>query len=98
MAPRVVLVGPMGGLSLRLGLPELTGAYAASAGMFVLAILVVFAFLRPDPRDVGRQLALDAGETEVDARAARPLSVIFRQPAVVAAVSAMVRLGGTMLG
>jgi len=85
-----VLVGPMGAWSLRLGLPELTGAYAASAGMFVLAILVVFAFLRPDPRDVGRQLALNTSETGVDARATRPLSVIFRQPSVVAAVSAMV--------
>jgi len=85
-----LLVGPMGALSLRLGLPELTGAYVASAGMFVLALGVVFALLRPDPRDVGRQLVLDAGETETDTRAARPLSVIFRQPAVIAAVSAMV--------
>ena len=85
-----LLVGPMGVLSLRLGLPELTGAYVASAGMFVLALLVVFALLRPDPRDVGRQLVLDAGEMETDTRAARPLKVIFRQPAVIAAVSAMV--------
>ena len=85
-----LLVGPMGVLSLRLGLPELTGAYVASAGMFVLALGVVFALLRPDPRDVGRQLVLDAGETETDAQAARPLKVIFGQPAVIAAVSAMV--------
>lgn len=85
-----LLVGPMGVLSLRLGVPELTGAYAASAGMFVLAIGVVFALLRPDPRDVGRQLVLDAGEAEADTRVARPLGVILRQPAVIAAVSAMV--------
>ncbi len=85
-----LLVGPMGVLSLRLGLPELTGAYVASAGMFLLALLVVFALLRPDPRDVGRQLELDAGGTQTDTRAARPLTVIFRQPAVIAAVSAMV--------
>ena len=85
-----LLVGPMGAWSLRLGLPELTGAYAASAGMFVLALLVVSLLLRPDPRDVGRQLVLNAGETEVATRATRPLGVIFRQPAVIAAVSAMV--------
>ncbi len=83
-----LLVGPMGGWSLKLGLPELTGAYAASAGMFVLALLVVFVLLRPDPRDVGR-LALGATEA-VNIRPARPLGVILRQPAVVAAVSAMV--------
>jgi MFS family permease len=84
-----LLVGPMGRWSLQLGFPELTGAYAASAGMFVLALVVVFALLRPDPRDVGRLLALDA-ETEAQARTARPLGVIFRQPAVLAAVAAMV--------
>ena len=83
-----LLVGPMGVWSLQLGLPELTGAYASSAGMFVVALLVVFALLRPDPRDVGRQLAL--GEKTADTRPARPLGVILRQPAVIAAVSAMV--------
>ena len=85
-----LLVGPMGTWSRYLGFPELTGAYAASAGMFVLALLVVSLLLRPDPRDVGRQLVLDTDETEADTRAARPMSVIFRQPAVIAAVSAMV--------
>ena len=84
-----LLVGPMGGWSLRLGLPELTGAYGVSAGMFVLALLVVFTLLRPDPRDVGRQLALATTDT-VSAKATRPLKVILRQPAVIAAVSAMV--------
>jgi len=83
-----LLVGPMGVWSTQLGLPELTGAYAASAGMFVLALLVVFILLRPDPRDVGRQLALNA--TDTADTTARPLGVILRQPAVIAAVSAMV--------
>ena len=84
-----LLVGPMGAWSVQLGLPELTGAYAASAGMFVLALLVVFALLRPDPRDVGRQLELGTTDS-VAAGPARPLGVILRQPAVIAAVSAMV--------
>ena len=84
-----LLVGPMGVWSLQLGLPELTGAYASSAGMFVLALGVVFICLRPDPRDVGRQLALNAVEP-ADTRVPRPLGVILQQPAVIAAVSAMV--------
>lgn len=85
-----LLVGPMGAWSRGQGFPELTGAYVASAGMFVLALLVVFALLRPDPRDLGRQLAAAAGASRVEAQSARPLSVIFRQPAVVVAVAAMV--------
>ncbi len=84
-----LLVGPMGAWSRGLGFPELAGAYVASAGMFVLALVVVFALLRPDPRDVGRQLA-EADDTQADPRAVRPLGVIFRQPAVIAAVAAMV--------
>ncbi len=85
-----LLIGPLGLLSARFGLPELTGAYAASAGMFVLALLVVGLLLRPDPLEVGLALARDYPETGAAGGAARPLGVILRQPAVVAAISSMV--------
>jgi len=84
-----LLVGPMGRWSVGAGLPELTGAYLASAGMFVLALVVVSLLLRPDPRDLGRELAL-AEDSGAPPGPARPLGVILRQPAVVAAISAMV--------
>ncbi len=52
-----LLVGPMGTLSQRLGMDELAGAYMASLVLFGVASAIIFVGLRPDPRDVGRQVA-----------------------------------------
>ena len=80
---------PMGGFVVSLGMDELAGAYLTTLILFALAAIIVFAALRPDPRDVGRQLA-EAYPTEVLHGEARPLSQIFRQPAAITAVTAMV--------
>jgi len=57
----------------------------------VIASIVVFAGLRPDPRDLGRQVDLqDAGPAgPAAAGQARPIFEILRQPAALTAVSAM---------
>lgn len=84
-----LLVGPMGALSVRLGMDELAGAYIASLLLFGTASVIIFIGLRPDPRDVGRQVAAlypDSAPSGV----ARPIGVIFREPAALTAVSAMV--------
>jgi len=69
------------------------GENPAQAGapliLFALASAVVFAGLRPDPRDLGRQVsALYPGPALTGK--ARPLWEIFRQPAALVAVTAMV--------
>ncbi len=83
-----LLVGPMGALSLRLGLDELSGAYIASMVLFGIASVVVFLGLRPDPREVGVQVAALFPES-APGGAARPIAVILREPAALAAVTAM---------
>jgi MFS family permease len=50
---------------------------------------VVFLWLRPDPRDVGRRIAESHPETVVRQGPTRPVSQILRTPAVFVAVSAM---------
>jgi MFS family permease len=82
----------MGNLVKSLGMDELAGAYLATLVLFVIASVVVFAGLRPDPRDLGKQVAV---ETPDPARAsstteARSILEILRQPAALVAVSAMV--------
>lgn len=52
-----LLVGPTGVVASRLGANELVGPFVAAAGLFALAAAVVFLLLRPDPRDLGRQMA-----------------------------------------
>ncbi|MBN1453210.1 MAG: MFS transporter [Anaerolineales bacterium] len=83
-----LLVGPMGAFSLRLGLDELSGAYIASMALFGIAAVIVFLGLRPDPREVGVQVAALFPES-APGGAARPIAVILREPAALIAVTAM---------
>lgn len=84
-----LLVGPMGALSLRLGMDELAGAYIASMVLFAVASVIIFTGLRPDPRDVGIQVA--ALYPDASPRgAARSIPAIFREPAALTALTAMV--------
>jgi MFS family permease len=87
-----LLVGPMGNFIHTLGMDELAGAYLATLVLFVLSAVVVFAGLRPDPRDLGKQVAAEHPDPASTAFAgeARPILQILRQPAARVAVSAMV--------
>jgi len=84
-----LLVGPMGALSLRFGLDELTGSYVAGLALLGIASVVIFLGLRPDPRDVGVQVSPLYPSPATDVKT-RPLGVIFREPAALTAVTAMV--------
>jgi MFS family permease len=84
-----LLVGPMGELSLHLGMDELAGAYMASLFLFGIASVVIFLGLRPDPRDIGKQVAALYPDSALGGTA-RPISVILREPAALTAVTAMV--------
>ncbi|MEW5939427.1 MAG: MFS transporter [Chloroflexota bacterium] len=79
---------PMGDFVVTLGMDELSGAYLTTLLLFALAGLLVFAALRPDPRDVGREVA-KAYPSKVAEGEARPISEILRQPAAIVAVTAM---------
>jgi len=84
-----LLVGPMGEFSLRLGMDELSGAYIAGLVLFGIASIIIFIGLRPEPRDVGAQVAaLHPASTPYGE--ARSIGVILREPAALTAVTAMV--------
>jgi MFS family permease len=85
-----LLIGPVGNLARTMGMDELAGAYIATLVLFALSSVVVFIGLRPDPRDLGKQVAAahpdPAGTVTGEAR---PILEILRQPAALVAVSAM---------
>src|SRR5215212_270834 len=86
-----LLVGPVGNLARTLGMDELAGAYIATLVLFAISSVVVFFGLRPDPRDLGKQVAAahpEPAHMSVTG-AARPIFEIFRQPAALVAVGAM---------
>ena len=86
-----LLVGPVGNLAQSLGMDELAGAYIATLVLFAISAVVVFLGLRPDPRDLGKQVAAAHPSPALTSTGeARPIFEILRQPAARVAVSAMV--------
>jgi MFS family permease len=91
------VAGPAGRFFLPLAGDELAGAYAVSLILFAVGAFVVFLGLRPDPRDLGRQVAELHPETETGPdgarraanRPARGMLEIFRQPGALVALLAM---------
>lgn len=86
-----LLVGPMGNFVRTFHMDELTGAYLATLILFVISSVVVFIGLRPDPRDLGKQVAAEHPDPALGVApgGARPIFEILRQPAALMAVSAM---------
>jgi MFS family permease len=84
------LAGPMGQWALGAGYKEMIGPYVASFVLIALATLVVFILLRPDPRDLGRELARIFPESVPTEEQVRTLSQIIRIPAAAVAIIAMV--------
>lgn len=83
-----LLVGPMGTFAHSLGMDELAGAYIATLVLFAIASILVFIGLRPDPRDLGKEVAAQY-PPDVPHGETRSISEIFRQPAALTAVIAM---------
>jgi len=93
-----VLVGPTGKLALQFNWQELSGPYAASFVLFIIAAIIIFLWLRPDPRDIGREItARDEKNKTVIAGSTRSIPQILSQPAAIVAVSAMVFGQATMV-
>jgi MFS family permease len=84
-----LLVGPMGEFVTRFGMNELAGAYLATLILFGIAAIVVAAGLRPDPREIGKEVAMLYPES-VPQGETRQVREIMRQPAALTAVTAMV--------
>ena len=81
-----LLVGVTGRWSLGAGFPELAGPYSVGFLFWGVAGILVFAGLRPDPRDVGRELARLHPRSFPHADRTRALAEIVRQPGVIVAM------------
>lgn len=84
------IAGPAGQLIRPLSGDELAGAYLVAMILFAIGAVVVSIGLRPDPRDLGRELAALYPQAAGADGPARSLLQIFRQPAAAIALLAMV--------
>jgi MFS family permease len=83
------VAGPAGVLFKPIAGDELAGAYAVSLALFFIGAIVVFFGLRPDPRELGREVAEKIPEKDSNLGPARNVFGIFRQPAAQIALVAM---------
>ncbi len=83
------LVGPMGVWIKPIAGDELAGAYAISFILFLIGMVAVFFGLRPDPREIGKEVAEKFPETQAGSAAARSVFEVIRQPAALTAIIAM---------
>jgi MFS family permease len=80
----------MGQWAIGAGYQEMLGPYVASFVLITLAGIVVFIFLRPDPADLGKEIARQYPEATPSEGQVRSFSQILRIPAAAVAVTAMV--------
>lgn len=84
-----VLAVPVSNFAVSIGMDELAGAYLTTLALFALGTIVVFLGLRPDPREVGREVA-ELYPEAIPQGEARPIFQVLRQPAAITAVTSMI--------
>lgn len=84
------VAGPAGVIVGGWGIDELAGAYLFAAVLFAVGAVIVFTGLRPDPREVGKQVSEQFPETGTGTGEVRSVLQILRVPAAQVAVLSMV--------
>lgn len=84
------VAGPAGNIVGGWGIDELAGAYLFAAILFAVGAVIVFTGLRPDPREVGKQVAEQFPEAGAGTGEVRSVLQILRVPAAQVAVLSMV--------
>jgi MFS family permease len=85
-----LLVAPTGKFASNAGMYELAGPYAGALVLFILAVSIIYIWLRPEPAVIAQKISREPEEITKSAKPARRLTVILSQPAVFVAVTAMV--------
>lgn len=79
------LVGVMGELAASIGIPALAGPFILAAAAFILAGLVLLAFLRPDPLLVAKAVAAEKEKENAAQKAAYPAEPVNKRGIMVGA-------------
>ena len=82
------LVAPSARLAEAWGFLGDTGPYLAAIVLYLIGLLTIFIFLRPDPKQISQTLEQENPTADANVPL-RPLSQIFRQPIVLLAVASM---------
>lgn len=84
-----LFIGPASRMATAAGFDPLAGPYIVGALLFVFGSVMMFLFLRPDPRDIGRRLAQSA-TTVLDNSPVRTFREALRSVDIRTAMTAMI--------
>lgn len=84
-----LMAGPLSRAAAGIGLDELAGPYGATIALYAIGAAVIFAWLRPEPRDLGRVIAGEPEGSAASTGAARAIGQIFRERPAQVALAAM---------
>jgi MFS family permease len=87
------LASPLGRIAERINVPELAGPYLLSIIVWMLAMVMIATFMRPDPLLTARALSLKAGTVQAPRK-----SVMESLDLIVAVPAARVGLAAMMIG
>ncbi len=92
-----VLVAPTGSFALAMGWSEIAGPYLATGVGYLLTALLLFTALRPEPRLIGEEIALEERGAAAEAPA-RTLKQLLADPGVRTAIGCVVTAHMVMVG
>ena len=75
-----LLVGPFGGLAAAIGVPPLSGPWLAAFLFYAAALANTWFLLRPEPKELARQLAVSLPGAETGGVGTRSLAQLIRAP------------------
>ncbi|WP_413376251.1 MFS transporter [Alkalihalobacillus sp. 1P02AB] len=84
------LVSVMGNFAERMGIPSLAGPFILAAVAFLLAGLVIFVLLRPDPFLLAKKIEKEKNERKTEEQRANEPVEIFNKKGVIAGATVMV--------
>lgn len=85
-----LFISPASRLATQFGFEALAGPYLGASLLFILGSAMIFIFLRPDPRDIGRHLLRAAVNISSDQSTPRTLIQVLESHNVQIAMAAMV--------
>jgi len=85
-----LLVGPLGRWSATSGFDELAGPFIGTLLFFGLALILVFIWLRPEPRELAKQIDRLYPSEGSATQASRSFLTILKEPSVAVAIATMV--------
>ncbi len=84
------LVNPTGRLAITADLPEFVGPFGAGVVAFLVSGIIIHLFMRPEPRDIGKEIAEMYPESLSHSGPTRTVTQILRTPTALVAVTSMV--------